>query len=294
MPDKAYHFSRYLPPDRQSRNWGWRLLDAGRQVILPGAPYPSRGHPLGYLFDDSGKRTLQEYQIVHISQGRGTFESASVGRRPVGAGDCLLTFPGEWHRYQPDPATGWSEYWLGFRGQDAERVMSSFFIRNEAVLHPLQTNEVLRLFEQLLYWVRQPVTGVEQILASHVPMMLAFLQTGPATANKGKWENTQLIMEARMSILRNKGKRTHLQQLAANLGISYSKFRTLFKEHTGYSPREFENRIRLNHACELLRSRQYNITQTAETLGFSSVYYFSRAFKQQFGQSPRQWAKRSG
>jgi AraC-like DNA-binding protein len=291
MPEKAYQFSRYLPPDRQSRNWGWRLLDAGRQVIVPGAPYPNRGHPLGYLFDASGKRTLDEYQIVHISEGRGTFESATVDKRSVSAGDCLLVFPDEWHRYRPDPETGWSEYWLGFKGKDAERVMGSFFDSSDAILHPVQTNEIIRLFEQLLYWVQQPVTGVEQILASHIPMLLAFMQTGPTDTTQAKWENMRLIMEAKTRMLNSTGKRTNLQELATSLGISYSKFRTVFKEHTGYSPREYENRINLNHACELLRSRQYSVTATADALGYSSVYYFSRAFKKQFGCAPREWIK---
>jgi len=291
MSNKAYHFSRYLPPDRQSRNWGWRLLDAGRQVIVAGGTYPSRGHPASYRFNPFDKRTLDEFQIVLITEGRGSFASASVERRPVVAGDCLLTFPGEWHSYRPDTSTGWSEYWLGFRGKDADRVMQHFFNRQEAVHHPVQTNEILRLFEQLLYWLRQPVAGVEQILASHIPMILAFLQTGPSHTGKGKRETLRLIMEARTRLLDNASERTDLQELATGLGISYSSFRSLFKAHTGYSPREYQNRIKLNRAAELLRSRQVRVSEAAEALGFSSVYYFSRAFKRQFGQSPLEWTR---
>jgi len=293
LAKSAHNFSRYIPPDRQSRNWGWRLLDAGRQAIRPKASYPAPGHPPGYRFDRSGRRTLDEFQIVFLTQGTGTFESASVRERAVRAGDCFLTFPGEWHRYRPNPETGWCEYWLGFRGQDADRVMESFFNRREPVLHPARSSEILKLFEQVLHWVRDPTAGVEQILASHVPLILAFLQTRSPDAQKGRWENVQLVMEAKSRILKNTTTRINLQALAASLGVSYSKFRSLFKEQTGFSPREFEIRIKLNRASELLQSGQYSVTDTAEALGYSSVYYFSRAFKRRYGYSPRVWKNRS-
>ena len=77
--------------------------------------------------------------------------------------------------------------------------------------------------------------------------------------------------------------------LAHSLGISYSKFRTLFKKQTGYSPREFENLIKLNRSKDLLKSGRYSDSSTAEELGDSSVFYFSRAFRKQFGLSPREW-----
>jgi AraC-like DNA-binding protein len=293
MPKPAQNISRYLPPDRQSRRWGWRLLDAGRQVVGPGSAYPVPGHPLAYLFDETGRRTLDEFQIVYLSDGMGTFESASVKERRVAAGDCFLTFPGEWHRYRPDPSTGWSEYWLGFRGQDAERVMGSFFDPREAVLHPVWTTEILNLFERLLYWVRHPETGVEHIMASHTPMILAFLQARSSATRKGWQKNVQLVMDAKSRILRNPSGRTDLQDLAASLGVSYSKLRALFKSQTGYSPREFEIKIKLNRASEMLQSGKYSVSETSEELGYSSVYYFSRAFKQQFGQPPREWARTS-
>lgn len=59
-------FSRYFPSDPAAAGWGWRILDAGRQQIEPGASYPGEGHPQGYLFDASGRRTLDEFQIVCI------------------------------------------------------------------------------------------------------------------------------------------------------------------------------------------------------------------------------------
>lgn len=289
MTEEFESFSRYLPPDKQSRHWGWRLLDAGRQVIPPNSPYPATGHPVGYLFGKAGRRSLDEFQIIFITAGSGTFESKSKSPTKVGAGDALLLFPNEWHRYHPDARTGWSEYWLGFRGQDAERVMETFFEPASPIRHPAQTDEIIRLFDQLLHWLKNPVAGIEQVLASHVPLILAFLQSGSLNAGSAAMDDSQVAQVAKSRILQNISSRTDLTELAQSLGVSYSKFRALFKDQTGYSPREFENLIKLNRARDLLQSGNYSVSGTADALGYTSVYYFSRAFKRQFGQSPRNW-----
>ena len=68
--------------------------------------------------------------------------------------------------------------------------------------------------------------------------------------------------------------------------FSYSKFYLdrQFKKRFGSSLIEYRNQKRMQKACELLRN--YSVTRVSEILGFSSVYSFSRTFKNEFGVSP--------
>lgn len=68
--------------------------------------------------------------------------------------------------------------------------------------------------------------------------------------------------------------------------FSYSKFYLdrQFKKRFGSSLIEYRNQKRMQQACELLK--KYNVTRVSEILGFSSVYSFSRTFKNEFGMSP--------
>ena len=70
--------------------------------------------------------------------------------------------------------------------------------------------------------------------------------------------------------------------------FSYSKFHLEreFKKNYGMSIISYRNKKRMEKAEELLRTK--TVSLVAETLGFSSIYVFSRAFKQHFGVSPTQ------
>ena len=70
--------------------------------------------------------------------------------------------------------------------------------------------------------------------------------------------------------------------------FSYSKFHLEreFKKNYGMSIISYRNEKRMEKAEELLRTK--TVSFVAETLGFSSIYVFSRAFKQHFGVSPTQ------
>lgn len=73
---------------------------------------------------------------------------------------------------------------------------------------------------------------------------------------------------------------------ASAVNVSPSLLYKKIKSLTGQSPTDFIRTIRLDHARDLLQSRQYSITEVSEMCGFSSVGYFSTVFRKQFGQSP--------
>jgi len=292
-PDTA----RYLPTDLQARRWGWRLLGAGRQSIPPGAPYPGPGHPQAYLFDRDGRRTLDEFQIVFIERGAGVFESRRQPSTTFPKGHAALLFPGEWHRYRPHPAEGWTEYWAGFRGREAERIMIEFFSPAAPVIEVELAAELSGQFQRLLTWVADDdMTGREQIAASHLPMLLAFLSGNGSNrkASPQALAPLQMVARAKAGMLENLHRRTDLEALSETLGVSYSRFRSTFKAVTGFAPREFENRTKLNRARDLLALEGRSVSETAEALGYSSVFYFSRAFKKHFGEAPTRFVRSRG
>lgn len=68
-----------------------------------------------------------------------------------------------------------------------------------------------------------------------------------------------------------------------------SLFRKL-RSITGMTPNAFVNKYRLNKAAKLLESGEFRVSEVYDMVGFKSASYFSKAFRQQFGLTPSEYA----
>lgn len=77
-----------------------------------------------------------------------------------------------------------------------------------------------------------------------------------------------------------------LREMAKLCFLSERRFRQVFLELTGKSPKTYYDQIRLQMGEALLRQGICNISEAAEQLGFSSPFHFSRSFSRHFGYPP--------
>ena len=83
------------------------------------------------------------------------------------------------------------------------------------------------------------------------------------------------------------------QTLAENGAMSVNAYARLFKDQTGFSPRKYLSRMRVEKACNLLHHSQFSIEQIASACGFTDRYYFTRVFTQTMNTSPGAYRKNS-
>lgn len=77
----------------------------------------------------------------------------------------------------------------------------------------------------------------------------------------------------------------------ANTNASYLSSR--FKEETGYSVRNYINKVRLENAQNILLKNQDTLSVIAQQVGFEDVRYFTRLFKQFSGCTPTEYRRSS-
>ena len=75
--------------------------------------------------------------------------------------------------------------------------------------------------------------------------------------------------------------------LAGLCDLSEPHFFRLFRAETGMTPVGYRNNLRIRRAERLLAEEDFTVTETAELVGFDTVFYFSRVYKQYTGHSPR-------
>ncbi|GIP33242.1 AraC family transcriptional regulator [Paenibacillus sp. J2TS4] len=87
------------------------------------------------------------------------------------------------------------------------------------------------------------------------------------------------------------GSKLSLAEMSDALHLSKTKLKELFKRRTGYTLTEYFGQLKIDKAKTYIREEPSNFTEIAEKLGFSSVHYFSKAFKKATGMSPSEYAK---
>ena len=78
----------------------------------------------------------------------------------------------------------------------------------------------------------------------------------------------------------------NVSTLTMELGMSRTGLFTKMKNLYGVSPQAWITNRRLNRAMELLKTREYNVSEVSDKVGFATITGFSRSFKNKFGASP--------
>ena len=82
-----------------------------------------------------------------------------------------------------------------------------------------------------------------------------------------------------------------LEDLCTEFAISRTRLITAFKAKTGMGVKEYFNKLKIDKAKQMIRSGEFNFTQIAEKLSYSSVHYFSRCFKSLTNMTPTEYAR---
>ena len=83
-----------------------------------------------------------------------------------------------------------------------------------------------------------------------------------------------------------------LEVLAEHTGYNYSYLSSLYNSTTGESLSSYYRTRRLETARLHIEENLLSITAIADLLRYSSIYTFSRAFKDAYGISPEQYRRR--
>lgn len=82
-----------------------------------------------------------------------------------------------------------------------------------------------------------------------------------------------------------------LAQIAEGCSMSIPKLKLLFKEQCGCGPISYFIGLKLSAAKKMICDSSLSFTQISEQLGFHSVHYFSKLFKDKTGMTPSEYAK---
>lgn len=102
-------------------------------------------------------------------------------------------------------------------------------------------------------------------------------------------ERFKALIEAKMG-----DSSLNVEDLGKDMGLSRVQLYRKIKSLTNYSPNELLRIARLKKAASLLASSDMTVAEIGYEVGFSSPSYFTKCYKEQFGESPTDFLKRKG
>jgi len=306
MAEEKDNFFHYLPISQENLRWGLYLTGVGFCRTASGAPYPPPHHPDVYQFNWTAGRILPEYQIVLITDGEGTFESAAAGIAPVSAGSAIFLLPGQWHRYRPNPQTGWTEYWLSWNGEYLYRLQRQGVLSPQSAVRQVrQLQPVIAAFERIIsHVVAHPAENTGVLIAYAMEALTLIVQHEHPVPTDSLAEKTAIagadhalddpMVFHALQLIWNLGHRgLKVESIVRELPVTRRTLERRFQRCLGRSIGDEIIRCRIERARHLLQNTALPIKHIALAVGFTSADRLGKAFVRHIGLAPSEYRRRT-
>jgi AraC-like DNA-binding protein len=281
---------KYLIVNDKDQSFGLSVNTVGFQSIQPNMPYPLTDHPTGYYFNSNKGRILREYQFVYITKGKGLISFDHEAEIPISKGRLFIIFPDQWHTYHPLIETGWNEYYIGFEGSIIDNIVQNSFISKENQILEVGFNEELvNLYTRAIEVAEADRSCAQQYLAGIVMHILGLVLSVSQNKIFEVGDVVQKIEQAKIIMNENIYKNIDPEELAEKLNISYSWFRKVFKDYTGYAPAKYFQELKLRKAKQMLVCTSHSVKEIAYMLNYNSTEHFFSLFKKITNYTPLEY-----
>lgn len=147
------------------------------------------------------------------------------------------------------------------------------------------------MFTSLLSLYRQKRHGFESELMSLLYKLVSMIQVADQISYFPDIKYQKIAASVDYIHKHYASGQIRISELAERSGVSTRYFNELFSVFFGVSPKEYIIRMQLETAKSLLLSSERPITEIAETCGFGDVYYFSKVFHKEIGETPSAFRK---
>lgn len=248
----------------------------------------------GYSF---GPAARNHYLFHFILSGKGSLyadnSSGTTETYKINANEGFMLFPDQVTTYIADNDDPWEYIWIEFDGFKAKAAVEETGLTLDNPIYRPASEELRDLVLKEMNYIIDNKDANPLNLIAHLYLFLdCFTRSAEASqlqSKKSKGASSYYINEAIRYIELNYQRDITVEDIAQNCGLNRNYFGKKFKEEFGKTPQEFLMRFRMTKATKLLENTQLSIGEISDAVGYNDQLHFSRAFKNTYGISPRQW-----
>lgn len=231
------------------------------------------------------------YELTYIDHG--TLDTTIDGQKfRLNKYDLILYYPGQFHTQSTDQENTCSYLTITFDLESTlgKNLKSRVFHTKKNVYQAL--TEFMKVTQNSGYMN-------DELSLLYLKQILIFLcqydenEDDDSTSTNPMQEHYESAMlnEILVYINNNVFKAFTVEDLCVKFSISRSSLQSLFKNNIYITPKQYISNVKLNQAKIMIHEHKHTISEISDILGFTSIHYFSRKFKLQYGMSPTEYAK---
>ena len=236
-----------------------------------------------------GPALRKSYMIHHIVKGKGIFKVNGITYH-LEKDDAFLIRPGEEIYYEADKDDPWSYEWIGMQGVKIESYLQRTSFAYDPIIHYSKNDRLSLIYLKMKHAYSSDPTARDLLMNSVLYELLYFLTLNfPNRQLSSSRHAEEYIDEVINYCLQNIDKKIKVTDISDYLGLNRSYLTRLFKQHVGYSLKDYILFLKLDEAKRLLKETSLSIQTIARSVGFDDPLYFSRIFHQKEGITAKEY-----
>ena len=235
-----------------------------------------------------------EYIIHFVISGKG-FYSAGGKTWSLEAGQMFLIYPGERIFYCSDENNPWTYLWIGFKGLRADTILKKCgFSKTNLVLPTPAPDECMNCFDDL--FEHRALSFSDDLYRESVLLKLfaILINLHNQLVLKDHPEETEYSDNTYVNFAVDYIGQMYMRgigvsEIADAIGISRAHLNHVFQKELNISIQRFLIDFRMHKAANLLVSTTMSIKEISDLVGYNDQLVFSKAFKNKFGMSPKNY-----
>lgn len=247
-----------------------------------------------------GPAARNHYLFHYCLSGTGTLLAQNSKKESISyqikSGQGFMLFPNQICTYIADRELPWEYVWLEFDGLRVKETIELSGLSPDQPIYKARYKDISETMkEEMLYIVNHKDESPFHLIG-HLYLFIDSLVRSSTSAqiSKGNSLRDFYIKEAFSFIEQNFQNDISVEDIAASCGLNRSYFGKIFHENMGKTPQEFLISYRMTKAAELLKLTGLSIADIGNAVGYPNQLHFSRAFKNVYNISPRQWRYENG
>lgn len=232
-----------------------------------------------------GPGQFSSYVIHYITKGKGYYNGNAVCE-----GQGFLIYPGCSEEYHSDPSDPWEYLWIISRDEKMNEIFKKYDIDTDRQIFDYNSASVLKELSCEIIFNNNKILDSMQLLELFLKILNS--HTLPHISRHDK-SNSEIYLDFCVQYIQtNIHQKVTVEELQNLIGVSQPYLYKIFMDKFNMSTKQYITQSRLNKAKELLNETNMSVTEIANSVGYSDILAFSKAFSHNEKMSPMKYRAR--